>query len=90
MRIRYPAPMTHLRVEDAAGHLRREYDALPGLHLSFWQARRLLNLPDALCDAALSQLLDTGYLVRSREGAFRRRVPLRTAGAAMMPVSGAA
>lgn len=35
MRIRYPAPMTHLRVEDAAGHLRREYDALPGLHLTF-------------------------------------------------------
>ena len=65
--------MTHQRLDEAVGHLRQEFDALPGLHLTCWQARRLLNLPDTVCDAALARLVEAGYLVQARDGGFRRR-----------------
>ena len=65
------------QVNQAAESLRSEYDAMPGLQLTFWQARRLLNLPDTLCDRALAQLLDRGYLIRARDGRFRRASPHR-------------
>jgi hypothetical protein len=77
--------MTHQRLDEAVDHLRQEFDALPGLHLTCWQARRLLNLPDTVCDAALDRLVATGYLVQARDGGFRRRAPARLASLSVLP-----
>jgi hypothetical protein len=52
--------------------MRMEYQEMPDLKLSLAQARRLWDVPLDLCDAALGVLVTTGFLTRSREGAFLR------------------
>jgi hypothetical protein len=69
--------MAVLRVEDAVECIRMDYAEMPGLHLTFWQAQRLWNLSPEVCDRALSLLIVSGFLVRSRDGCYRRRHPER-------------
>jgi hypothetical protein len=52
--------------------VRAEFLEMPGLRLTRAQARRLWALDDALCDAILATLVETRFLVRSRNMAFMR------------------
>ena len=45
-----------VHVEDAAELMQMEYAEMPGLKLTFWQARRLWNLSEDLCERALATL----------------------------------
>jgi hypothetical protein len=53
--------------------IRAEYQEMPGLTLTVPQAARLwsLSAPESL--GLLSELVDTGFLIRDRKGAYRRR-----------------
>jgi hypothetical protein len=67
---------------------------MPGLRLTEPQARRLWTLEPSLCTAALTTLVDSGFLCRTPDGAFlrldigvpakaaKRRRPLRSINAA--------
>ena len=67
--------MQPIHVERAANLIRIEYDEMPGLQLTFWQAQRLWNMTEELCDRALAVLLTSGFLVRTHDGRFRRPHP---------------
>jgi hypothetical protein len=49
-----------------------EYREMPGLKLTFRQAQRLWNLSQERCDRALVSLIQEGFLVRTRDGAYVR------------------
>ena len=66
------------QVEDAAELIRMEYAEVPGLGLTFWQVQRLWNQPEDLCQCALTMLILSGFLVRTRDGRYRRPHPERT------------
>ncbi len=68
--------MTFMTVEDAAELIRLEYAEMPGLKLTVDQARRLCNLSTELCERALCDLLEAGFLKRTRDRAYVRRVAL--------------
>ena len=61
------------QVEDAAELIQMEYAEMPGLKLTFWQARRLWNLSEDLCERALDRLTQSGFLTRTADGAYIRR-----------------
>jgi hypothetical protein len=65
--------MPLMQVHDAAELIRLEYAEMPGLQLTFWQAQRLWNLSNELCDRALNALISQGFLVRTRDGRYTRR-----------------
>ena len=52
--------------------VRGEFLEMPGLRLTRAQARRLWALDEATCDAILSALVDTRFLVHSGNVAFMR------------------
>jgi hypothetical protein len=52
--------------------IKAEFLEMPGLRLTRPQAQRLWALDDALCDAVLTRLLDTRFLMRSGDAAFVR------------------
>jgi hypothetical protein len=56
--------------EDAMELIRMEYHELPGLALTFWQAKRLWNLSDELCELALRSLVRDGFLMVTSSGTF--------------------
>jgi hypothetical protein len=64
--------MPVLEVEEAAQLMQMEYAEMPGLRLTFWQAQRLWNLSDELCQRALATLTGSGYLARTPDGAYVR------------------
>jgi hypothetical protein len=37
-----------------------------------WQVQRLLNLPKDLCDRALGELMESGFLRQSADGRYLR------------------
>jgi hypothetical protein len=53
--------------------IRGEFNEMPGLRLTVAQAQRLWGLDPAACDTVLSALIDVGFLIRSRDGAYVRR-----------------
>ena len=61
-------PLT--QVEDAVELIRMEYAELPGLALTFWQAQRLWNLPNDLCERALRTLTESRFLARTVDGMY--------------------
>lgn len=65
--------MSIMQVEDAAELIQMEYAEMPGLKLTFWQARRLWNLSDELCERALAALTGSGFLTQTADGAYIRR-----------------
>jgi hypothetical protein len=71
--MRKQAVMPFMQVQDAAELIRLEYAEMPGLQLTFWQAQRLWNLSNELCDRALNTLISQGFLVRTRDGRYKRR-----------------
>ena len=52
------------RIEDLAWRIDAEYDEMPGMRLTFAQAKRLWNLSDEQCKAVLERLVRAGRLVR--------------------------
>ena len=61
------------QVEDAAELMQMEYAEMPGLKLTLWQARRLWNLSEDVCERALATLTRSGFLVQTADGAYVRR-----------------
>ena len=72
--------MQNNQVQRAAELIRMEYSEMPGMQLTFWQAQRLWNLSEGLCDRALGLLTGSGFLVRTRDGLYKRPHPERTNG----------
>jgi len=64
-------PRTRLR-EDIVRRVQGEFLAMPGLRLTEPQARRLWALEPSLCNAVLAELVENGFLLRTRDGAFVR------------------
>lgn len=62
-------PVTY---DDILDRIRREFRALPGLHLTGDQACRLWSLSPTECHALLSRLVDTHFLARTNDGGFVR------------------
>lgn len=62
--------MSLLDVEEAVELIQMEYAEMPELRLTFWQAQRLWNLSDELCQRALAALTGSGYLARTSDGAY--------------------
>jgi len=59
--------------EQLLARIRAEFLEMPGLHLTLAQARRLWHLDDAICRAALDELVRAKFLTRNANGAFTRR-----------------
>ncbi len=58
--------------DDIVRRIQGEFLEMPGLRLTEPQARRLWALEPSLCSAVLTELVDDGFLLRTREGAFVR------------------
>ena len=52
--------------------VRGEFREMPGLSLTLVQAGRLWSLDPPTCAEVLSRLVETGFLSRRADGAFRR------------------
>ena len=66
-------------IREALHRIRMEYVEMPEMKLTLAQMRRLLNLPLEPCEIALATLVDTGFLVQRRDGAFVRGPALASA-----------
>jgi hypothetical protein len=58
--------------EDIVRRVQGEFMEMPGLRLTEPQARRLWALEPSLCSAVLAELVDSGFLLQTRDGAFVR------------------
>ena len=56
----------------ALGRAKAEFMEMPGLRLTLAQAQRLWALDRTLCDAVLAALVETRFLVQSRNASFIR------------------
>jgi hypothetical protein len=65
--------------DDDLRRVRGEYIEMPGLRLTTAQAQRLWGLDRASCDALLRALVDSKFLLRTRDGAFVRSDHIRVA-----------
>ena len=57
----------------ALHRIQMEYTEMPGLKLTVEQIGRLCGLPYAACEDALAELMRSGFLRRSADGAFLHR-----------------
>jgi hypothetical protein len=62
--------MRFMHVEEAVQLIEMEYAEMPGLSLTSWQAQRLWNLSEELCERALAALVKTGFLNLTGDGAY--------------------
>lgn len=53
--------------------VRSEFDEMPGLRLTFAQAKVLFGLEPGCCQRILGFLSESGYLTRTRDGRYGRR-----------------
>jgi hypothetical protein len=60
-------------LEDVVQLMKMEYAETPALALTPWQAQRLWNLSEELCDRALRLLVSSAFLVRNADGTYTRR-----------------
>jgi hypothetical protein len=65
--------MEGMNLRDVVELMEMEFEEMPDLELTFWQAQRLWNLPSDLCERALAALIGSGFLTRSSAGAYVRR-----------------
>jgi hypothetical protein len=65
--------MESMALDDTRTLIRMEYHELPALNLTFWQAQRLWNLSEDLCERALQSLVRERFLMVTRTGTFVRR-----------------
>ena len=63
-------PLTPLR---ARMRIQIEYIEMPDLKLTVAQLRRLCALPPDVCEAAVADLVRSGFLWKTGEGTFLRR-----------------
>jgi hypothetical protein len=59
-----------VEVEQIAIRVRADYRDMPGLQLTFGQARVLWQLDASTCGAVLQALVDEGFLVARSDGRF--------------------
>jgi hypothetical protein len=59
--------------EQLVRRVRREFEEMPGLRLTFQQARLLFGLDPGCCTRVLGSLTDSGFLMRTRNGLYGRR-----------------
>lgn len=59
-----------MEFEALVARIRAEYREMPGLHLTFGQARVLWQLDQPTCTAVLQTLVDEGFLVGTPDGRF--------------------
>ena len=78
--------MDSMPQNDALLRIRVEYIEMPDLKLTRAQARRLCNLSQEACDAALTTLVKSGFLWRTSDGQFLRGELGRTALSRELPV----
>ena len=73
--------MSCIEVDALATRIRAEYREMPGLQLTFAQARILWQLDAPTCSAVLQRLIDEGFLVGRPDGRFiagsTGRMPVR-------------
>jgi len=71
----YPGPeRRNLAVrEQLIRRVRNEFEEMPGLRLTFGQARLLFDLDAGCCERVLNALLSAGFLVRTKNDQFGRR-----------------
>lgn len=62
-------------VRAALNRIQSEYTEMPEMKLTEHQVCRLLGLPPDACDVALATLVQAGFLVQTRDGAFLRGSP---------------
>lgn len=62
--------MSCFEVEAVVTRIRAEYREMPGLQLTFAQARVLWQLDVPTCSAVLQTLVDEGFLVGTSDGRF--------------------
>lgn len=58
--------------DDALVRAKAEFLEMPGLKLTSEQARRLWAVDAPLCDAVLTALVESRFLVKTRDAAFTR------------------
>jgi hypothetical protein len=61
--------------DNVLGRIRAEYAEMPGLKLTAAQAQRLWGLDRESCDGLMAGLVTSGFLARTRDGAFVRCDP---------------
>lgn len=59
--------------EQLVRRVRNEFEEMPGLRLTFGQARLLFDLDADCCERVLSALLQMGFLIRTKNEQFGRR-----------------
>lgn len=62
-----------MRIDQMLQRIQGEFIEMPGLRLTAEQAQRLWGLEQGICSALLTALVDAGFLVRTRDGAFVRK-----------------
>jgi hypothetical protein len=77
--------ITHTSHNRLVARVRGEFREMPGLRLTLAQASRLWHMDSATCEAVLTCLLDEGFLVRTRDGAFVALAPESTRRGPMAP-----
>ena len=61
-----------IALEDAMRRVRAEFVEMPGMQLTPAQAARLWHFEPNFCNAVLSALVDTKFLVKTRSEKFAR------------------
>ena len=79
--------MTSLSLEDTLALIQLEYQEWPALKLTFWQAQRLWNLPDDVCERALDSLVRDNFLMVTSSGTFVRRTEWSDSAGAAGPLA---
>jgi DNA-binding IclR family transcriptional regulator len=57
-------------LDDLSVRILSEFDDQPGLRLTFWQIRRLWDVPEVECQKALAYLTRSGVLRRDPGGRY--------------------
>jgi hypothetical protein len=65
-------PLFSRRIEVLLNRIKAEFDEMPGLRLTPWQAQRLWDLDETDCDAILTALVEAAFLRRTKNGSFAR------------------
>ena len=68
-----PDRRDHASRERLVLRVKNEFDEMPGLQLTFAQAKLLFGLEPGCCERVLGGLLQSGFLVRTRTGLYGRR-----------------
>lgn len=59
--------------EQLVRRVRNEFEEMPGLRLTFPQATLLFDLNPGCCERILTGLMQSGFLIRTRQGQYGRR-----------------